>query len=239
MPEELIIVLILDPQGVIQGPYRLVLDIIAWLEQGYFGTDTTSSFVRMLPMDQPFHELEIVFPGRPGSSGNPLMRDVAAQDEIVHDRLACQWSELSRQTLILGVLNQPTWLLEWKNCKKKVNNRIIYLIPSQILWKWVLSKSPSILIELQFSTSAAAGASTSTTAAGASTGASAAGAYQQRRQLELQQRRQVELPTTAATVLKLQQQHHLLPNEQQHASSVPNETAAAAGSGTVAAASDA
>lgn len=50
----------LDPQGVIQGPY-LGIDIITWLEQGYFGTDLP---VRLAdaPDGSPFLELGEVIP---------------------------------------------------------------------------------------------------------------------------------------------------------------------------------
>eukprot|EP00258_Populus_trichocarpa_P030345 XP_024446364.1 uncharacterized protein LOC18095252 isoform X1 [Populus trichocarpa] len=58
-PEELSLCY-LDPQGAIQGPY-LGIDIIAWFEQGYFGTDLP---VRLsdAPDGSPFHELGDIMP---------------------------------------------------------------------------------------------------------------------------------------------------------------------------------
>ncbi|KAJ6754497.1 GYF DOMAIN-CONTAINING PROTEIN [Salix purpurea] len=58
-PEELSLCY-LDPQGAIQGPY-LGIDIIAWFEQEYFGTDLP---VRLsdAPDGSPFHELGDIMP---------------------------------------------------------------------------------------------------------------------------------------------------------------------------------
>ncbi|XP_011000954.1 PREDICTED: uncharacterized protein LOC105108365 isoform X3 [Populus euphratica] len=58
-PEELSLCY-LDPQGAVQGPY-LGIDIIAWFEQGYFGTDLP---VRLsdAPDGSPFHELGDIMP---------------------------------------------------------------------------------------------------------------------------------------------------------------------------------
>ncbi|KAJ7015686.1 hypothetical protein NC653_004862 [Populus alba x Populus x berolinensis] len=83
MPEELSLCY-LDPQGVIQGPY-LGIDIIAWLEQGYFGTDLP---VRLsdAPDGSPFHELGDIMPHlklKPGcaSSTSPSAK-VQLSDDV-------------------------------------------------------------------------------------------------------------------------------------------------------------
>ncbi|KAG8655973.1 protein ESSENTIAL FOR POTEXVIRUS ACCUMULATION 1 isoform X5 [Manihot esculenta] len=67
VPEELSLYY-LDPQGEIQGPY-LGIDIITWLEQGYFGTDLP---VRMsdAPDGSPFHELGDIMPHLKAKQGS-------------------------------------------------------------------------------------------------------------------------------------------------------------------------
>jgi PERQ amino acid-rich with GYF domain-containing protein len=50
----------LDPQGAIQGPY-LGIDIIAWFEQGYFGTDLPVC-LSDAPSGLPFFELGDIMP---------------------------------------------------------------------------------------------------------------------------------------------------------------------------------
>jgi PERQ amino acid-rich with GYF domain-containing protein len=83
MPEELSLCY-LDPQGAIQGPY-LGIDIIAWFEQGYFGTDLP---VRLsdAPDGSPFHELGDIMPHlklKPGcaSSTSPSAK-VQLSDDV-------------------------------------------------------------------------------------------------------------------------------------------------------------
>lgn len=80
LPPEELSFLYLDPQGVIQGPY-MGIDIIMWLEQGYFGTDLP---VRLsdAPAGSPFQELGEVMTHLKFKAGSAPGSNLAATSEL-------------------------------------------------------------------------------------------------------------------------------------------------------------
>lgn len=112
IPPEEMSLCYLDPQGEIQGPF-LGVDIISWLEQGFFGTDL---LVRLedAPEGTPFRELGDVMPQLRVTDGHAFGVDMnsnaeepgAIEEKMGHSLPAS--APVSEMTQ-LSALNDHSW----------------------------------------------------------------------------------------------------------------------------------